>query len=170
MRIIRLSSIVLVAWASGLVVSSWTTAASSEDPAPGSTADFKVAQKVKPHPAAVAGSVTFTITVTNMGPATKRATLIDSVTRPDIAGTHDKGPTPSRGSCTAFDTASTFTCALGKISAGQQAKVVFTRSYCGPAGRILTNHATVLSALDPQPANNTSRLQDHTVSSGIGCG
>lgn len=170
MRVIRLSSVALAAVVSGLLISGWTTAASSKSSASDSTADFKVTQKVAPKPAAVAGSVTFTVTVTNLGPATKRATLIDSVTRPDFAGAHDKGPTPSRGSCTALDTASTFTCSLGKLAPAQKAKVVFTRSYCGPAGRVLTNHATVLSALDPNPANNTSRLQDHTVSSGMGCG
>ncbi|MBV9213835.1 MAG: hypothetical protein JOZ25_09350 [Actinobacteria bacterium] len=161
------------ALAAGLLATGRVSGAATISPGTDATADLSVQQAVSPKSTPVPGKATFTIVIRNHGPATKRALLVDSATAGNqlvIGGQSSYPITTTQGTCTSPDTADTFTCKLGRIKPAHTVTVTFARNYCPPGGRVLTSHATVISALDPHPGNNTSRLADHTSAGAGGCG
>ena len=107
-------------------------------------ADLVLIKSDAPDPVVTGSTVTYTLTVGNLGPATAtNVTLTDTLS----AGLTLVSAIPSQGTCTAG------TCELGSLAAGAGATVTLVASADG--GGILTNAATVAAAeTDPVPANN----------------
>ncbi len=131
------------------------------DPAPGNNsattttpvvneADLKI-EKTGPATVVPGQEAEYSMTVTNLGPSVApSAVLVD--------------PTPAGvlRQVTSAPCASGFPCALGDIAIG--ASITVTSRYLAPAGLVggaaIVNIASVTSnAADPEPANNTSRVQ-----------
>ena len=115
-----------------------------------SPADVALAAAAAPNPVIAGSNLTFTLTVSNLGPAT--ATDV-TITNPLPAGAALVSATPSQGSAT--NMAGTVVAALGALANNTAAtlEVVVT-----PAGAgTLTNTATVaVDGFDPVLANNTA--------------
>jgi uncharacterized repeat protein (TIGR01451 family) len=132
----------------------WSTAA-------GPTADLVVTKTDSPDPVAVGSTLTYTVNVTNNGPADATGvTLTDTLP----AGVTFVSATPSQGSCT--HSGGTVTCPLGTLANGAMASVTITVT--PTATGILTNTASVTSATpDPQADNNSASAS--TGVDGTGC-
>jgi uncharacterized repeat protein (TIGR01451 family) len=132
----------------------WSTAA-------GPTADLAVTKTDSPDPVAVGSTLTYTVNVTNNGPADATGvTLTDTLP----AGVTFVSATPSQGSCT--HSGGTVTCPLGTLANGAMASVTITVT--PTATGILTNTASVTSATpDPQADNNSASAS--TGVDGTGC-
>jgi len=132
----------------------WSTAA-------GPTADLVVTKTDSPDPVAVGSTLTYTVSVTNNGPADATGvTLTDTLP----AGVTFVSATPSQGSCT--HSGGTVTCPLGTLANGAMASVTITVT--PTATGILTNTASVTSATpDPQADNNGASAS--TGVDGTGC-
>jgi uncharacterized repeat protein (TIGR01451 family) len=113
-------------------------------PAPCSGADLRLTKIVTPETVAVNGSVTYTLTVANQGPAGAEAVVLTDVIPAGITPlTADNGCTISGQSVT---------CAIGAMAVGGLFTVHVTAGVDGTG--TLTNIATVLSATaDPSPAD-----------------
>jgi uncharacterized repeat protein (TIGR01451 family) len=111
-------------------------------------ADIAV-QKTGPAYAQSGGTITYTVTVNNLGPA--NATNV-TVTDPLPAGLTLVSATPSQGSC-----AGTVTCNLGSISTGGSATITIVATVTAASGSTVCNKATgTADQPDPVSGNNSS--------------
>lgn len=120
------------------------TASATVQPLPG--ADLSLVKTAAPTSVTVGGQVTYTLLVTNNGPADASGVTVDD---PLPAGETLVSANPSQGSCSGA------TCQLGTILNGGQAQILVT--VATSAVGTITNTATVnASTFDPNRANNTS--------------
>jgi uncharacterized repeat protein (TIGR01451 family) len=115
-------------------------------------ADLLVSQTDSPDPQFTGQPIEYLVTVSNAGPSSAAATLVDTLP----PGSAYILATPSQGSCS--HASGVVTCALGELADGGAAQVSLLVSAPGSAG-IVTNVArveVVSPARDPYPANNTS--------------
>ena len=114
-----------------------------------SSADLSIAKTDAPDPVTVGATLTYTLLVTNNGPADAvGVTVTDTLPAGVTFGT----ATPTQGSC--VQAAGLVTCALGTVLASATATVTITVTPT-VAGSI-SNTATVsATTLDPIPANNS---------------
>ncbi len=126
-----------------------TSSEDSEVVEPG-TADLAVTQSDSSDPAGFGSELTYTVFVSNAGPAT--ATDV-SLTDTLPTGVPLVSATPSQGDCQTG--AGTVTCDLGSIARSEQAflDVVITAP---SESTTITNTAVVTSSLDPNSSNNSS--------------
>ncbi len=116
----------------------------------GAQADLAVSKADAPDPAQVGGNLTYTLTVTNNGPAQATGIVLTD-TLPAMVTL--VSATPSQGSCSVAGNA--VTCSLGGLggSASAAATIVVTPT----AGGTLSNTASVTATeADPNTANNTA--------------
>jgi glucose/arabinose dehydrogenase len=113
-------------------------------------ADVSVSMSVSPNPGQVGVDLSFTVNVTNNGPATAHSTAFQ-FTFPASAGTL----TNSNPSCALFTSSSQslLSCTLGSLNAGQTGSVTFTLKPAG-AGTINTSVTATANEHDPFPSNN----------------
>jgi len=146
--------------AAGSLSNTATVSSETADPIPANNTSTWVTtvdgqadlQVVKTGPASVnaAGSISYTLTVTNNGPSTAAAPVV-SDTLPLNLGS----PSTSTPGCAI--TVGVLTCTSGDLADG--ATFVVTVSGTAPASGEVTNTAAVSSeTADPIPANNTSTL------------
>lgn len=114
-------------------------------------ADLSVTKTANPPVAPMNANVTFTITVTNLGPSNATGvTLIDTVP----ANMTFVSATPSQGTCSGTGPVN---CNLGNLNSGSNAVVTVVARTGDNVGGLTSNTATVSSATpDPNPANNTA--------------
>ena len=135
------------------------TATTTVTSAPPTNADVSITKSAGSTVVGPGGNVTYTITVTNAGPAAASSV---AVTDNIPAGTTFVSATPSQGTCSGT---STVTCGLGTIANGATATITLTITAPAAPGTF-TNTATVSSSNDTNATNNTSSSMV-TVSSGI---
>jgi uncharacterized repeat protein (TIGR01451 family) len=125
------------------------SATSNAAVAPGVT-DVRITKTANQPQLATGSNATYTITVTNDGPAI----AIDAVVSDTLpAGTTFQSATPSQGTCSGT---TTVTCSLGNLNAGAAATITLVVTLPSTPGPV-ENTATVTSAnVDSNPANNTS--------------
>jgi uncharacterized repeat protein (TIGR01451 family) len=114
-------------------------------------ADLSVTKTDSPDPAKAGGTLTYTIVVTNNGPATATGvSMTDQL--PKQAGFG--AVTTTRGTCMHKPSKNTVTCTLGSMASGTSATIVITVRPTNPG--TLTNTATVTASApgDPNSANN----------------
>jgi uncharacterized repeat protein (TIGR01451 family) len=129
--------------------------------APVATADLAVTKTDSPDPVAVGSTLTYTVNVTNNGPADATGVMLAD-TLP--AGATFVAATSSQGSCT--HSGGTVTCTLGTLANGATASVTITVTPTTMG--ILTNTASVTSETpDPQADNNSAST--NTGVDGAGC-
>ncbi len=121
-------------------------------PPPSSAADLSVTKEVNLAHARVGQSLTYTIGVTNHGPATGTDVRVsDSASQRLALGK----VTPSQGSCAAGQAVQ---CALGSLVAGAHATITIQASASAPG--VLRNTATVSADQpDSTPADNTASAE-----------
>ena len=106
-----------------------------------------------PNPVPAGGSVTFTITVTNLGP-NDAPTVVDDTT---LTNGHFVRATPSAGTCAAPKGKSKdVVCSLGTVASGTSATVQITVGAPRKSGGSIAVSSTVSSPADTTPANNTA--------------
>ena len=113
-----------------------------------SSADLALAQQALPNPVVVGNNLTYTLTVTNLGPSAASVTVTDALP----AGVTFVSATPSQGTCA--NASGTVTCNLGTLNSNANATVAIVVT--PNTGGSITNRATAGSGVtDPNPANNT---------------
>ena len=121
------------------------------------TADLGLVVASAPDPATVGATLTYSLTVSNNGPASATATTLTD-TLP--AGVSFSSATSSQGTCT--QTAGLVTCKLGTLANGATATATVVVIPTSAAGGSFANSATVAATeVDPAPANNTARVVNH---------
>jgi uncharacterized repeat protein (TIGR01451 family) len=96
------------------------------------------------------GTITYTITARNNGPANATGVTVND---PLPAGETLVSAVPSQGSC-----AGSVTCSLGSIASGGSATVTVTANVTAACGATLINTATIRGdQFDPDTTNNASR-------------
>lgn len=140
-----------------------TATAATPDPTPNSSsstavvgtasADLSVTKTSSPNPPVIpaGNNVTYTITVTNLGPSSAIGVTLTDTFPSNMTFV---SATPTQGSCTGTGPV---TCSLGNLNSGNTATVtVVTRTGANTPGAS-TNSATVTSTTpDPNLANNTA--------------
>jgi uncharacterized repeat protein (TIGR01451 family) len=123
------------------------------------TADLSVTKTDSPDPVLPGDDITYTITVTNNGPATADDV---TVTDPLPAGTSFVSATPSQGSCAGT---TTVTCNIGFLANGASATITLVVQVdpATPPGAEIENTASASSpaevsaaVADPNPGNNSA--------------
>jgi len=120
---------------------------------------------VKTGPAFVAngGSITYTVTVTNNGPAPANNVMVSDTIPSSITGAT---ATPSQGSCSG-----SFSCSLGNLASGASATVTITGTVSSTSGSSVSNTACASAdSPDPAPANNCSTTTATVFTMGFGGG
>lgn len=143
----------------GPITTTANVGTTTSDPVPGNnstsgstpvTASITDVGLTKTASAPVAGKVTYTIVVTNHGPAVATNVIVTDVL---AAGSMLSAAAMTQGSCT--ETA-TVTCALGTLSPKSSATIVLVVTPTSSGG-LVSNTATVAAANDdPNPDNNSS--------------
>jgi uncharacterized repeat protein (TIGR01451 family) len=129
----------------GFISDGWTLNLTVADP----IADLALTQSGPTTPIFVGSNLTYTITVTNRGPAITTALVQD----PLPASQSFVSAVPTVGSCT--HSAGTVTCDLGNLLVGQGARITLVVSPI--SGATSTNIVTVAgNQLDQNPSNNVS--------------
>ncbi len=127
--------------------------------APPGTAELRVTKSDNPDPVQPGGTLTYTITVTNAGPADA-----DDVVATD---TLPAGVTFVSTAGCAEDPAGVPTCSLGTIAAGSSASYTVTVTVDPATTGTITNTVSVTSSTpDPNPGTNTD-TEDTTVGTGV---
>ena len=117
----------------------------------------------RPNGVAIGDTLTYTLTVTNLGPGTAHDTTVSD---PLPAGTSVVSITPSQGSCS--NISGTIGCLLGSILSGNSATVTVVVTVLGSAPASLVNTATVTtSAPIRTPGNDSSTTTTPTFTPGI---
>ena len=135
------------------VVTPTTTPTPTPTPLPG--ADLSVTKSDSPDPVSTGGTVTYTVVVTNNGPA---IAVNVGLTDPLPNGTTFSSCVPSIGTCSGppMGTNGTVTASLGNIGPGGAVTVTIVVNVTAGAGTTISNAATASSSTpDPNPANNT---------------
>jgi uncharacterized repeat protein (TIGR01451 family) len=115
------------------------------------SADLSVTQVASPDPGVKNSNLTYTVTVTNNGPAATNAVLTDFI--PD--NSDFVSMTTGQGSCSQDETI--VTCSLGSINSGNSVSVQVTVEPEKPC--VLTNKVIATSSTpDPVRVNNSSEL------------
>jgi uncharacterized repeat protein (TIGR01451 family) len=121
-------------------------------------ADLAVTKSGAPNPVLSANPLTYTLTITNLGP--QNATQV-TVTDPLPASVHFNSAASTQGTCTRSATTKplpkdgTITCSLGSLANGASASIVIVVTATTPG--TLTNTATVSgNESDPNPLNNSA--------------
>lgn len=105
-----------------------------------------------PNPVPANGSVTFTITVSNLGP-NSAPSVVDTTT---VTGGHFVGATTSAGTCAVPKKSKDIVCTLGTVPSGQSPTIQITIGAPRKSGSTIAVSSTVSSPADTNPANNTS--------------
>jgi uncharacterized repeat protein (TIGR01451 family) len=134
------------------VVTPTTTPTPTQTPVPG--ADLSVAKTDTPDPVTSGGNVTYTVVVTNNGPATAASVNLTD-TLPN--GTTFVSCSASLGTCSGNPgTNDPVTASLGDIGPSGAVTVTIEATVTAGAGTVISNTATATSSTpDPTPANNT---------------
>lgn len=128
------------------------------EPTAATSADLSLTKSASPDPVLVGGTLTYTLTASNAGPAT--ATSV-TVTDPLPAGVSFVSAATSQGSC--GQSAGTVTCSLGSLAPAGSATI--TIKGIPTAKGSLTNTATVTAFQpDPNPANNVATVTSRALS------
>lgn len=151
--------IAVTAGAPGTVTNSATVSAAQADSNPADntdsepttilpliTADLSVANTDSPDPVIVGGSVTYTIDVTNNGPANATGVVMTDTLPAEISFAS------ASAGCTL--TASTVTCAIGNLNAGATATVTIIAT-ATTAGTAANTAVVSANEADSVPGNNT---------------
>jgi uncharacterized repeat protein (TIGR01451 family) len=123
------------------------------DNATAATADLALGQTDAPDPVLVGSNLTYTITVTNGGPAAATGVRVTDIV---LGSTFFVSATPTQGSCTALSPLGEqdVSCTLGSLASGATASVsVVVAPYA--AGTITSNASVASNLSDPGSANNT---------------
>jgi uncharacterized repeat protein (TIGR01451 family)/CSLREA domain-containing protein len=132
-------------------------------------ADLEITKSDDPDPVLGGGTLTYTIEVTNQGPAPALEVVVDD--QLPGSGSFTLGSVlPSQGSCAPFF--GPYRCSLGPIPRFGSATIEITGTVAASAGTSFSNTATVDSELrDPDPADNsataTTNVVDHVPSGTI---
>ncbi len=126
-------------------------------------ADLSVAVSDTPDPAAVGGSLTYVVTVTNNGPTS--ATSVSAATTLSGASATILSASSSQGSCTV--SAPTVTCSLGTLANGASATITITVEP-NATGTVTASSTVSASEADPSSSNN-SASQSTTINNTLGC-
>ena len=112
--------------------------------------DLSISITDSPDPVPIGGTLTYSLTVANVGPATSTGVMITNILPP---GVNFISATSSQGSCTR--SRSTVTCNAGAIPGGTN--MTITIVVVPNSGGVLTNTAVATRAeADPYPPNNTA--------------
>ena len=117
------------------------------------SADLGLTQTASPSPTLVGVPVTFTVTVSNLGPGVAIGTTLSEGL--SVTATVDSA-TPSQGSCTVL--AHGITCDLGSIPPGGSATVAIAGTP-GSVGTLTSNLGVTESGVDPNPDNDLAPVQ-----------
>ena len=128
------------------------------EPTAATSAALSVTKTGSPNPVTVGGVLSYTVTVSNAGPATATNAVM---TDPLPTGVTFLSATPSQGSCA--QAARTVTCQLGTIPSGDTATITITVS---PTGKgLLTNTAQATADQpNPTPPNAVATTVDSALS------
>ena len=118
-----------------------------------SNADLSLTMTDSPDPAGMGSNVTYTITVSDAGPVT--ATAVSLTVRPNSIF-RIVSITPTQGTCSAPDGINMFTCTLGSIGAGANARVTFVASMPQANGSLLSDAFVSGHEFDPNNNNNSA--------------
>jgi len=154
--------VVITPVATGTHTNSVSVASPTPDPNPGdnaavetteveTAADLRVSKSDSPDPVLVGSTLTYTITVDNLGPSTATNVVVTDELPATV--TFDSA-TPSQGSCNP-PAGSTLTCDLGSILDGGGATVSVDVTPTA-VGIILNTASAVSDDPDPTPGNNSA--------------
>ena len=117
------------------------------------TANLSLTMSDSPDPAGMGSNVTYTLTVANAGPVT--ATAVSLTVRLN-SSFRIVSITPSQGSCGVPDAVNTFTCNLGSIATGNNARVTAVASMPQATGSLLSDAFVSGHEFDPNNTNNSA--------------
>lgn len=112
--------------------------------------DLAITKTASAPPYLIGTPITYTIVVTNAGPASAAGVSVTDVIPP---GTTFTSATPSQGSCSGT---TTVTCALGTIASGGSATISLVLTLPSAAGSVPNTATVTTSNSDTNPANNSS--------------
>jgi serine protease AprX len=121
------------------------------------SADLALAQTDSPDPTLVGVPVTYTLTVSNLGPV--RAPGVTVSEGLSLSATVDSAA-PSQGSCTLL--AHGASCGLGPIESGGSATITIVGTP-GAVGTLTSNALVSTTGLDPNPNNDSAQVQTAVV-------
>jgi uncharacterized repeat protein (TIGR01451 family) len=116
-------------------------------------ADLAVTKTDSPDPVRKGGTITYTIVVTNQGPASAAAMQLTDVLS---TGVRFVSVTPTAGTCSEAD--GTVTCTLGDIASGGSVTVTINVS-ARQTGTAINTVQVSSSSPDPDGANNTATVE-----------
>ena len=121
-------------------------------------ADLSVTKAASPEPVTAGGYLTYTITVTNNGPATSTGvTLTDTLPGGAIPVIIAKAASTH---CSRDEAGGTITCDLGALADGEDATVQVTvRTYCSPGTAVANSASVAGNETDPDLSDNTASTQ-----------
>jgi uncharacterized repeat protein (TIGR01451 family) len=131
------------------------------DAASADEADLGLSLTANPEPVTLGGSLLYTITVTNQGPAAAAGTVVTD-TLP--AGATLLSSSASQGSCSG---GTTVTCSLGTLPAGGSATVT-VQVRPNQEGSLVNTATAGSSVPDPDPADNSATVSSSVVGSVTG--
>ncbi len=118
-----------------------------------STADLAIAKAIQPDPVEAGTPLTYTLTISNLGPSPLQATIVVTDRLPGVV-TNVGAP-----GCD-ISALPLVTCTLNSLAVGEASDILITATAPTTVGLVLTNTAgvTVSVASDPQPLNNSTLL------------
>jgi len=116
-------------------------------------ADLSITKTDSPDPVTTGADVTYTIVVTNNGPATAQSVAVAD----SLPGTVTFGSCSSSGTGVCGGSGNNRTITFSSLASGASATITLVATANSASGTIITNTATVSSSTDdPTPANNSS--------------
>src|SRR5262249_40072103 len=120
---------------------------------PPGTADLALTDSGSQNPVPPVGSLTYTLTVTDNGPADSTGVSLTDT----LAGTAGfVAATPSQGTC--GQSSGTVTCALGGLASGASATVAVVVTAPSAQGAIANSASVTADQTDPNSANNSATV------------
>lgn len=117
---------------------------------PAGDADAAISMTVAPTPVFVSSSLTYNITVLNLGPASATGVTVADTLPSTLAFV---SATPSQGSCTG---GLNLSCSLGTITAGSNATIAVTVTTPASATTLSNTASVSTTSTDPNSANNSA--------------